>query len=377
MKIKERNVISISHRFSNLRLRLKLVCNRMYRGWRLRGARGAERDRVRSVTRNEMGTDSSNAACVLHWAVRGVTLAWLLALTWFAVSFYDKVVVMHKDILKGALMKYLPTAFSTFNPPLLRALDFPIRKFEKRFPHWISTTRGLGPTAACGGPRPLPFLSKGGPAREPLAPRHGASPAHLRAPTPAPHAPPLVVCRPAEVGLSMESGVHAAVPLRVGKKMRKRRELDALVGGGGRGGRLLSASSDEGEPWARRSSRRRKHRPFVRLAAGLALCVCVVSAATVLWLFVDVRRQIVSLRQEMDRVTTFERETGEQGATCSHLADSWIPKKTGSKLRTNHNRDGSENRIESRERDQTKLRIEDVTGTGIRSSFVIRNKSET
>lgn len=96
--------------------------------------------------------------------------------------------------------------------------------------------------------------------------------------------------------------MHAAVPLRVGKKMRKRRELDALVGGGGaRGGRLLSASSDEGEPWARRATRRRRSRPFLRLAAALALCVCVVSAATVLWLFVDVRRQIVSLRIEMDR----------------------------------------------------------------------------
>lgn len=100
----------------------------------------------------------------------------------------------------------------------------------------------------------------------------------------------------------MESKVHVAGPLRVGKKMRKRRELDALVGGGGaRGGRLLSASSDEGEPWGRRTSRRRRSRPFVRLAAALALCVCVVSAATVLWLFVDVRRQIVSLRIEMDR----------------------------------------------------------------------------
>lgn len=100
----------------------------------------------------------------------------------------------------------------------------------------------------------------------------------------------------------MESAVHAAVPLRVGKKMRKRRELDALVGGGvSRGGRLLSASSDEGEPWGRRTARRRRTRPFVRLAAGLALCICVVSAATVLWLFVDVRRQIVSLRIEMDK----------------------------------------------------------------------------
>lgn len=103
----------------------------------------------------------------------------------------------------------------------------------------------------------------------------------------------------------MESAVHAAVPLRVGKKMRKRRELDALVSGpGSRGGRLLSASSDEGEPWGRRSARRRRSRPFIRLAAALALCVCVVSAATVLWLFVDVRRQIVSLRVEMDRGST-------------------------------------------------------------------------
>lgn len=94
--------------------------------------------------------------------------------------------------------------------------------------------------------------------------------------------------------------MHAAVPLRVGKKMRKRRELDALVVGL-RGGRLLSASSDEGEPWGRRTTRRRRSKPFVRLAAALALCVCVVSAATVLWLFVDVRRQIVSLRIELDR----------------------------------------------------------------------------
>ncbi|CAK1550670.1 unnamed protein product [Leptosia nina] len=115
----------------------------------------------------------------------------------------------------------------------------------------------------------------------------------------------------------MESGVHAAVPLRVGKKMRKRRELDALVGGiGSRGGRLLSASSDEGEPWGRRTSRRRKTRPFVRLAAALALCVCVVSAATVLWLFVDVRKQIGSLRVEMDRVSTIGGNVNDDLQLC-------------------------------------------------------------
>ncbi|CAH4030547.1 EF-hand calcium-binding domain-containing protein 14 isoform X1 [Pieris brassicae] len=115
----------------------------------------------------------------------------------------------------------------------------------------------------------------------------------------------------------MESGVHATVPLRGGKKMRKRRELDALVGGvGSRGGRLLSASSDEGEPWGRRTSRRRRSRPFVRLAAALALCVCVVSAATVLWLFVDVRKQIVSLRVEMDRVSTIGGNVNDDLQLC-------------------------------------------------------------
>ncbi|XP_049877364.1 translation initiation factor IF-2 isoform X1 [Pectinophora gossypiella] len=119
----------------------------------------------------------------------------------------------------------------------------------------------------------------------------------------------------------MESAVHAAVPLRVGKKMRKRRELDALVGGAGaRAGRLLSASSDEGEPWARRTTRRRRTRPFVRLAACLALCVCVVSAATVLWLFVDVRRQIVSLRSEMDRVSTSSDSVGDALQICHTAA---------------------------------------------------------
>ncbi|CAH0724361.1 unnamed protein product, partial [Brenthis ino] len=119
----------------------------------------------------------------------------------------------------------------------------------------------------------------------------------------------------------MESAVHAAVPLRVGKKMRKRRELDALVGGGGsRGGRLLSASSDEGEPWGRRTSRRRRSRPFVRLAAALAFCVCMVSAATVLWLFVDVRRQIVSLRIEMDRVSISSNGVGDALQICHTAA---------------------------------------------------------
>ncbi|XP_026741934.1 EF-hand calcium-binding domain-containing protein 14 isoform X1 [Trichoplusia ni] len=119
----------------------------------------------------------------------------------------------------------------------------------------------------------------------------------------------------------MESAVHAAVPLRVGKKMRKRRELDALVGGGGsRGGRLLSASSDEGEPWGRRAARRRRSRPFVRLAAALAFCVCVVSAATVLWLFVDVRRQIASLRVEMDRVSRSSNSVDDALQVCHTAA---------------------------------------------------------
>ncbi|VVD04667.1 unnamed protein product, partial [Leptidea sinapis] len=116
----------------------------------------------------------------------------------------------------------------------------------------------------------------------------------------------------------MESGVHATVPLRVGKKMRKRRELDALVGAGSRGGRLLSASSDEGEPWGRRS-RRRKSRPFIRIAVALSLCVCVVSAATVMWLFVDVRRQIVSLRIEMDRAKELRANTSELSMRLARL----------------------------------------------------------
>ncbi|CAG9564100.1 unnamed protein product [Danaus chrysippus] len=119
----------------------------------------------------------------------------------------------------------------------------------------------------------------------------------------------------------MENAVRTVGPLRVGKKMRKRRELDALVGGpGNRGGRLLSASSDEGEPWGRRASRRPRSRPFIRLAAALAFCVCVVSAATVLWLFVDVRRQIVSLRIEMDRVSSSSASVSDSLQICHTAA---------------------------------------------------------
>ncbi|KAI5633187.1 hypothetical protein NE865_14066 [Phthorimaea operculella] len=77
---------------------------------------------------------------------------------------------------------------------------------------------------------------------------------------------------------------------------------------------------DEGEPWARRTSRRRRTRPIVRLAAALALAVCVVSAATVLWLFVDVRRQIVSLRIEMDRVSTSSNSVDDALQVCHTAA---------------------------------------------------------
>ncbi|PZC83775.1 hypothetical protein B5X24_HaOG206932 [Helicoverpa armigera] len=224
--------------------------------------------RKKKITRRERSRSSAPAAlehnigtevrCALRWAVRGTLLLWLLMLTWICAALYDQVTTMRVEIGHAAVRITRVRPSKVFDR-LRRESECVVRVCADAFA--------------------------------------------------------------VALWCVMESAVHAAVPLRVGKKMRKRRELDALVGGGGsRGGRLLSASSDEGEPWGRRTSRRRRSRPFVRLAAALAFCVCVVSAATVLWLFVDVRRQIASLRIEMDRVSRSSNSVDDALQVCHTTA---------------------------------------------------------
>lgn len=134
--------------------------------------------------------------------------------------------------------------------------------------------------------------------------------------------------------------VHVNVPLRTGKKMKKRKELDALVanslakrscGGGPINGtvsnkrstagngissqdQLLSESTDEQEAyWNNRLNgigkrprnahvpKRRSLLSFVRACTALLVLTCVVATITVMWLLIDVREQITSLRSELDQ----------------------------------------------------------------------------
>lgn len=133
----------------------------------------------------------------------------------------------------------------------------------------------------------------------------------------------------------MESNGHVSVPLRTGKKMKKRKELDALVAnsvtkrscgpkrataGGGISSQdqLLSESTDDQEYWVAGATKRPRARIARRRACGTlfrACCAvlmfaCVVATTTVLWLFIDVREQITALRSELDQgifveITTF------------------------------------------------------------------------
>lgn len=134
----------------------------------------------------------------------------------------------------------------------------------------------------------------------------------------------------------MESTHHVTVPLRAGKKMKKRKELDALVahtgpgkrvginGGGGGGSspqdQLLSESTDEhddywsgkdrggggsngesGGPRCRLFYRRRLFGSLLRACTAVLVFACVVATTTVMWLFIDIREQVTSLRNELDQ----------------------------------------------------------------------------
>lgn len=114
-----------------------------------------------------------------------------------------------------------------------------------------------------------------------------------------------------------------AVPLRAGgKKMRKRKELDALgrrgrraPSGGGVSSQdgLLSDTTDD-EEWrgsgkARLGrgetrggwARRRACVGVLRACTLVLVFACVVATTTVMWLFIDVREQATFLRNQLDQ----------------------------------------------------------------------------
>lgn len=112
-----------------------------------------------------------------------------------------------------------------------------------------------------------------------------------------------------------------SVPLRAGKKMKKRKELDALVAhtvskrssahtsGVSSHEQLLTDSSDEWTPAGgaaarcrrRVAARRRVCSSIFRACSVLLIFTCTVGTTTVMWLFIDVRQQVTSLRTELNQ----------------------------------------------------------------------------
>ncbi|KAI4498916.1 hypothetical protein M0802_006091 [Mischocyttarus mexicanus] len=123
-----------------------------------------------------------------------------------------------------------------------------------------------------------------------------------------------------EVLLEMDS-VAVTVPLRQPtKKMKKRKELDALApphavsrrtSGKRSSQELLTDSSDErSEYWntSRRNSRKCRGRRsqacpgFLKACSAFLACASVLATASLIWLFIDVRQQLSALRTELDQV---------------------------------------------------------------------------
>lgn len=132
----------------------------------------------------------------------------------------------------------------------------------------------------------------------------------------------------------MESVGHVTVPLRVGgKKMRKRRELDALVAhslakssgkrhiaGNGIAShdQLLSNSTDDQEdyswqPKVRTQSRcRRKRFSCVRTCGPLILVSCIfLSLGFMYWLYFDIRQQVSEYRIRIEQVSATSQNVPE------------------------------------------------------------------
>ncbi|XP_051164807.1 myosin-2 isoform X2 [Leptopilina boulardi] len=115
--------------------------------------------------------------------------------------------------------------------------------------------------------------------------------------------------------------VAVTVPLRPPmKKMKKRKELDALAphhavsrrcNGKRSSQELLSDSSDEcSEFWnvSTRGPRKSRNRSsqscpgLLRACSAFLACAAVLATASLIWLFIDVRQQLTTLRSELDQV---------------------------------------------------------------------------
>ncbi|KAK6617160.1 hypothetical protein RUM44_005491 [Polyplax serrata] len=148
----------------------------------------------------------------------------------------------------------------------------------------------------------------------------------------------------------MNSMTHVNVPLQGGKKMKKRKELDALVAktmnkriadgdkrSSGAGGvsshdKLLSDSTDEQDYWTSPiGDKPRSHRRgfllrkracfnFLKTCSAILVFTCAVATATVMWLFVDVREQVTSLRTELNQVVAGNQGVPDALQKCHTLS---------------------------------------------------------
>lgn len=137
--------------------------------------------------------------------------------------------------------------------------------------------------------------------------------------------------------LEMDS-VAVTVPLRQPtKKMKKRKELDALLppnaiarwGYGKRSFQLVTDSSDDwSEYWnasARtgrkcRGGRSRTCPGFLKAFSAFLACASVLATASFIWLFIDVRQQLTALRSELDQVIAGSEGVPDALQKCHSLS---------------------------------------------------------
>lgn len=129
-----------------------------------------------------------------------------------------------------------------------------------------------------------------------------------------------------ETGRGSGGGGGGRGALVASKKMRKRKELDALVGAGGRRvsakrravDQLLSESTEEDDYWiaGAKGAKGRGYRgnnstrataslptckPILRIWTALLLFASTLTTLTLIWLFIDIRQQTSFLRNQLDQ----------------------------------------------------------------------------